>query len=187
MKAAALAVAMLAAAPTGAPAGAQEHPLTTPTRDVDVTYRAGSGPQPVEQRSRYRAADQKVRLDTPTPGVYMIVDQRARSIAMVSDADHGVVEMPLRGAAGPAGVAPGQDFARRGVDQVVGLACTEWETVDSLGQPTAACFTADGVLLRARRGAQVFVIASRVTYGPLDPQLFTVPAGYARTTARAGR
>ena len=164
----------------------QERPATSPLRDVDVTYRAGQGVHAVEQRSRFRAADQKLRLDTPTPGVYMIVDQRARTMAMVSDADRGVVEMPMAAAAAaPGGVGAGA-FTRRGADQVAGLPCTEWETLDTQGQPTLACFTADGVLLRARRGAQVLVQATRVVYGPQDPAVFTPPAAYAHTAARAG-
>ncbi len=180
-----------------APAGAQDRPVTAPTRDVDVLYRAGAGPQAIEQRSRFRAADQKVRLDTPTPGLYMIVDQRARTMAMVSDADRGVVDLALQGGAVPGGAIPGgavpgampagQAFTRRGADRVAGLDCTEWETVDSQGQPTLACFTPDGVLLRARRGAAVLVAATRVTYGPHDPALFTVPSAYNRVAAPANR
>jgi hypothetical protein len=173
------------------PAWAQDRPATTPSRDVDVTYQAGVGPAAVEQRSRFRAADQKLRLDTPSPGLYMIVDQRARTMAMVSESDRGVVDMALKSSAipglvtGPAG-AP-QSFTRRGEDKVAGLACTEWETIDSQGQPTLACFTGDGVLLRARRGAQVLVVATRVAYGPHDPAVFSVPAGYNHVAAQAGR
>jgi len=85
--------------------------------------------------------------------------------------------MKLQGG-GPGGFSPGQSFARKGDDAVAGVACTEWQTVDSRGQPVLACFTADGVLLRARRGAAVLVEARRVTYGPLDPALFVVPPGY---------
>jgi len=162
-----------------APASAQDAPVVTPTRDVDVVYRSAAGPQVVEQRSRYRASDGKLRLDTPSPGVYMIVDQRAGTLAMVSDRDRGVVDMKLRGPAGPGGFAPGQAFARRGAETVAGLACTEWQTVDSQGQAVLACFTQDGVLLRARRGATVLVEAARVTYGALDPAAFTVPPSYA--------
>ena len=67
---------------------------------------------------------------------------------------------------------------RRGQDQVAGLPCTEWETRDSQGQPALTCFTADGVMLRARRGAAVLAIATRVAYGPMDPALFNAPPGY---------
>lgn len=177
--------AAAALAVAAAPAWAQDRPITSPTRDVDVTYRAGPAAEPIEQRSRFRAADRMLRLDTPTPGIYIIANQQDHTMVMVSDADRGAVELPLRRGL-PGSVDPGQAFVRRGVDQVAGLPCTEWETLDSQHQPTLACFTADGVLLRARRGAQVLVVATKVTYGPLDPAVFTVPPEYRRIPARGG-
>lgn len=161
------------------PVLAQERPATVPTRDVDVTYRAGQGDQAVTQRSRWSAEARKMRLDTPTPGVYMIVDYAAQTLAMVSDADRGVLDLPT-----PTAGLPGQNsttatFTRRSGNQVAGLACTEWETVDSQGQATLACFTSDGVLLEARRGAQVVVQAVRVAYGPQDASAFAVPPSYS--------
>lgn len=184
---AALTAVVLAAS---APAWAQDRPPTTPTRDVDVTYRAGQGDKAVQQRSRFSASGQRLRVDTPTPGVYAIVDYRARTLAMVSDAEHAVLDMPAPAGAAPGSLPAGQagaPFVRRGTDQVAGLACTEWETTDTAGLPTLACFTDDGVLLRARRGAQVLVVAARVAYGTQDPAAFTVPPGYARTNSRAPR
>lgn len=148
----------------------------------------------VQQRSRFRASDQLLRVDTPTPGVYAIVNYRTRTLAMVSDAERAVLDMPAPAGAVPGGVpggAPGGQgaapFVRRGMDQVAGLACTEWETTDTAGLPTLACYTGDGVLLRARRGAQVLVVAARVAYGGLDPAAFTVPPGYAHTSSRGPR
>ena len=159
------------------PALAQERPATVPTRDVDVTYRAGAGAAAVQQRSRWWVGEGKMRLDPPTPGVYMIVDTRARTMAMVSDADRGVVDLPAPN------LSPGGRYVRGGTDQVAGFACTEWETLDTQGQPTVACFTGDGVLLRARRGAAVFVEAVAVRYGPPDPAAFVVPPGYKHSGA----
>ena len=155
-----------------------------------MIYRAGQGDKAVQQRSRYRASDQRLRVDTPTPGVYAIVDYRARTLAMVSDAERAVLDMPAPAGAvpgGPAGGRAGAAYVRRGTDQVAGLACTEWETADTAGLPTLACFTADGVLLRARRGAQTLVVADRVAYGTQDPSVFAVPSGYAHTSSRTAR
>ncbi len=163
---------------------AQDRPAALPTRDVDVTYRSEQAGQVLEQRTRF--AGQLMRLDTPTPGLYMIVDYRAHQMSMVSDADRGVLEMKLPPGFGPAGpAAAASGFVRRGQDQVAGLGCTEWEARDSQGQPALTCFTEDGVLLRARRGAQVLAIATRVAYGPMDPAIFAVPAGYARASRQA--
>ena len=160
------------------PALAQEAPLRLPSRDVDVTYRAGPAAQPVEQRWRWRAADRKLRLD-PAAGVWMILDYPARRLTMVNEAAQGAIDRPAPPGALLPGAA-GASMARRGTDEVAGLPCTEWETTDSARQPTLACFTADGVMLRARRGAQVLVQATRVVYAAQDPAAFAVPPQYAR-------
>lgn len=146
---------------------------------MEVTYQTAPGGAATEQRTRWLAAERRMRLDTPAPGLYMIVDYAARRMSMVSDRDRGVVEMasgtgPLPGASGAG------SYARRGADRVAGLACTEWQTTDSAGAPTLACITEDGVLLRARRGGEVLVQAARVQYGPQDPVAFRVPDGYRR-------
>lgn len=162
-------------------ASAQDRPSLTPTRDVDIIYRTERAGQVIEQRSRFDAALQRTRLDMPTPGLYSILDHRAHTLSIVSDPERGVIDMPS-GATGQAGAGA---YARRGQDQVAGLACTEWETLDSQKQAVLTCFTPDGVMLRARRGAAVLAVATRVTYGPLDPVLFTAPAGYGHVTRRA--
>lgn len=163
-------------------AAAQDRPLLQPTRDVEVTYQTAPGGTATEQRTRWLAAEHRMRLDTPAPGLYMIVDYAARRMSMVSDRDRGVVDMaagagPLPGGAGG---APGGAYARRGTDRVAGLPCTEWQTTDSEGAATLACITDDGVMLRARRGTEVLVQAARVRYGPQDPAAFRVPDGYRR-------
>ena len=161
---------------------AQERPPALPTRDVDVTYQSGNGAKAVQQRLRFSTELQRSRLDTPTPGFYVITDYRAHTMLAVSDADHGVLDM--KAPANLPGAAPGGAFVRRGQDQVAGLACTEWQTTDSAGQPALACFTGDGVMLRARRGNQVLATATKVAYGPLDPALFAPPPSYERVAGR---
>ncbi len=167
------------------PALAQaDRPATLPTRDVDVTYQAGQGDRTVSQRSRWSAAERKMRLDTPTPGVYAIVDYAAGTLAMVSERSRGVLDLPVPAGGLPGQAAPGA-FTRRGSSQVAGLPCTEWETRDLQGQATLTCFTEDGVLLEARHGAQVLVQATRVAYGALDASAFAVPSSYTHGTPQA--
>lgn len=183
-----LLVTMQAAAPAMPKAAEQDRPLTVPSRDVDVTYRAGQGDRTVLQRSRWSAEARKMRLDTPTPGVYLIVDYSAHTLAMVSEPDRGVLDMPAPASGLPGQAVPGSGgFTRRGVGQVAGLPCTEWETADTQGQPTLACFTEDGVLLEARHGAQILVQATRVAYGVLDPAEFVVPPSFSHESPRSGR
>lgn len=189
----ALAAALLVAArlaPVQAQTQAQlpspDRPAALPTRDVDVTYRTEQAGQVIEQRSRFDAATQRMRLDMPTPGMWSVMDYRAHTLAIVSDPDRGVLDMPAQPGAAP-GTQPGTAgaFVRRGQDQVAGLPCTEWETRDSRGQLVLTCFTADGVMLRVRRGTAVLAVATRVAYGPMAPSLFVPPPGYGHVTPRA--
>jgi len=149
-----------------------------PTRDVDVTYRSQPADAAIEQRSRFSVAMQRTRLDLPTPGLFSIMDYRSHTMSLVSVVDRKVLQ--TGGADPPAQPA----YLRRGEDQVAGLACTEWEARDSVGQPAITCFTADGVMLRARRGVQVLAVATRVVYAPQDAALFDVPAGFDRVQRR---
>lgn len=167
---------MLAASASGA-AFAQERPPVLPTRDVDITYRSEQSGKVLEQRSRFSAVAQRMRVDAPTPGVYTIMDYRSHVLAFVSDADRAALETSTPQSTPPA-------YQRRGADQVAGLPCTEWEVPDTTGHPALTCLTADGVMLRARRGAQVLAVATRVAYAPLDPALFTIPPGYERVRKR---
>lgn len=164
----------------GAAAGG-ERPVLRPLHDVNVTYAvaAGSGP-PLQERMRWDVAARKLRVDPPTRGLYVIIDLAARRMSTVRTAEQAVIEM-----AAPESVTGMADSAaagavRRGTDTVAGLACTEWDITDAAGQATRVCLTADGVLLRARLGDRALLRAEAVTYGPLDPAVFQVPAGYTR-------
>ena len=183
----ALAALVLISVPAFAPASAQERPVTRPTRDVDVVYVATVNGQKVQQRMRTAADAAEIRIDTPSPGLYMILNRDAHTMDMVSDGDRGVIQMPYdpaRATAAPPDSAP---YRRLGTDVVAGLGCTEWATTDTGGRPVAACFTDDGVMLRARAGDQVLVTAARVAYGRLDPAIFAIPPGYERTVSPTRR
>ncbi len=169
--------AALLAALVTTPVLAAGKPPTVPLRDVDVTYQiAGRGPggPPRQQRIRWSVAAGKMRVDAPSPGLYMIGDYRTGQMQVVKLADRSVLDM------GPGSFVtdPGNAFSRLGDDQVAGLACTNWQTADNGGQPTVLCLTADGVMLRASHGDQVLVEASAVTYAPQDPANFAPPDGF---------
>ena len=156
------------------PALAQELPPAMPTRDVDITYRAG----PIEQRWRFRAADHLLRLD-PSPGLWMLLDYTGHSLTMVDDGTKVATALPP-----PAASPFGAKGTKQGTDEIAGLPCTEWEQRDTEGQATLACFTADGVMLRARRGTAVLVQATAIAFRPADPAAFTIPPGYTRRAAK---
>jgi hypothetical protein len=181
----AFAAALLTALPClGGARAADPAPVIVPTRDLDVLYQTDQGGQRLEQRLRWDARDQLMRVDSPSPGLWMLVEYHGRRIFMVSDPQKSILEMGA--VAGPLPGQPGgATFTRRGTDQVAGVACTQWEATDTQGQATLACLTDDGVMLRAMRGRAVLIQAQRVTYGPQDPAIFKLPDGYARIQAPA--
>lgn len=181
------ALLVLLTALTAGAARAQDRPPTAPTRDVDILYQASAGGRAVEQRSRFAASVGKVRIDTPSPGLYLIVDRATHHMDMVSDGDRSVLEVPYDPARTVDGVPADRGFERLGADVIAGVPCTEWRTADRSGRPLALCMTEDGVLLRVRAGANVLVRALRVTYGPIDPAVFAIPASYQRHTKAPAR
>jgi hypothetical protein len=163
-----------------APARAQQ-PLLRPSRDVDVTYRAAAGDgQAVEQRVRWLAAAQTMRIDPPSPGLHVIIDYVARRMSVVRDATRSVVEMPAPDGVGVIGGKAAGSFVRRGEATVAGRSCTEWQTLDTDGHPAVVCITEDGVLLRAGTADEVRVSAVAVRYEPQDAAAFQIPADYVR-------
>jgi hypothetical protein len=162
------------------PALAQDKPSTVPLRDVDVTYGMAqpiqNGP-PLTQRMRWLVASGRLRVDPPAHDLYMIVDYRARHMAVVRPSDRAVLDMDASGAGLPGAPSDGR-FTRRGADQIAGLPCTNWETLDSAGVAAVVCFTSDGVMLRASRGGHVLLEATSVSFAPQDPATFEPPAGF---------
>jgi hypothetical protein len=178
-----------------AAARAQEKPQLVPTRDVDVTYTmlpGGAGPggaqpndqTPLHQRMRWLAGQQLLRVDPPTPGLYMLVNYRTKHVAMVYTPDKQVMETDTASVGFPGASVAAGSFVRGSEDQVAGLACTNWATKDVAGEPAEVCITADGVMLRAVATGRTLVQATSVTYGPQDPTLFQVPAGYTQVKPR---
>jgi hypothetical protein len=173
--------------------GFADQPRLRPSRDVDVTYRATGAGQPqdgrrLEQRVRWLAASQTMRIDPPTAGLFVIIDYVARRMSVVRDANRSVVEMAAPdGLPDVAGNFGARDYVRRGEDTVAGLACTDWEALDRDGHKALVCITADGVLLRAGAEGKTLVSAISVRYAPQDPAAFRIPPDYMRHSAGAAR
>ncbi len=162
-----------------APAFADAPPAVQPQRDVDVTYKvpvAGGNDMAILQRLRFSAALHRQRVDLPTSGNWMMLDFAAHTMALVRDQSKEIVDL----AAPPSASQPGagEGFVKAGQSQVAGLACTEWHTRDTRGQETIACYTPDGVLLRARNDSGTLMEAVQVNYATLPASLFSLPEGY---------
>ncbi|MCL2427849.1 MAG: hypothetical protein FWD12_01290 [Alphaproteobacteria bacterium] len=169
---------LLAALAAGAPAA--QRPRLLPSRDVAITYRTERNGAVLEQRVHWSAAELRMRIDAPSPGLFVIVDYPAHRMEIVQMSDRTVVDMaaPTGAPWMTAGLAD-LDYARSGTDQVAGLPCAEWQA-RSRGQaePTTICVTDDGVLLRVRQGPVVLAEARAVQYAPQDASLFRVPDGF---------
>lgn len=164
-----------------AAAMAQDHPLTQPTRDVDVVYMMAGPHGPLAQRMRWGVSAGKLRVDPPTPGMYVIIDTARHNMQAVREGDRSVVTMNAGPAALP-GTAPSGNFQRSGDITVAGLGCTQWKTRDTAGRQVLACLTPDGVLLRAEADGLMLVEALSVDFAPLPEAVFRVPADYRKIT-----
>ncbi len=154
-------------------------PAVQPQRDVDVTYKvpvAGGQNMAILQRLRFSAALHRQRVDLPTSGNWMMLDFAAHTMALVRDQSKEIVDLPAPPSASQPGA--GEGFVKAGQAQVAGLDCTEWRTRDTRGQETIACYTDDGVLLRARGDRGVLMEAVEVGYRPQGPEVFALPEGY---------
>ncbi len=165
------------------PARADDQPATTPTRDVDISYRVAGpdGAAPAEQRVRWDAAGGRQRIEPPTPGLHSIVDTRAHHLASVRDKERLALEIDQSQARPAPGAAAG--YTRLGTATIAGLDCAVWREGRAADAPEL-CFTADGVLLRVVSAGKVMAEATRVTYGPANPADFDIPADYRRIVAR---
>jgi hypothetical protein len=106
-----------------------------------------------------------------------MLDFASHRMAMVRDESREIVDLPAPESASQP--LNGASFVRVGPASVAGLGCTEWRTRDSRGQETIACYTQDGVMLRARAGAMVLMEAVSVHYGAMPAEAFALPEGYS--------
>jgi len=163
-----------------------EAPPARPLHDVDVTYKVPVPDQTdttLMQRYRWSAAAQAQRVDMQGSDNWMVLNFNSHRMSLVHDGSHEVVDAPAPPEADPSNTS----FSRAGGDVVAKLACTVWRTVDTRGAETLACYTLDGVLLRAQSSGKVVMEAVSVVYAAQDMALFKAPAGYAhREDPRSG-
>ncbi len=162
-------------------ARAEAPPALRPQRDVDITYKVpvpGTANLALLQRLRWSAATQRQRVDLPTSGNWMVLDFNAHRMMLVRDESREVLDLPSPMSAEQPGGGAG--FARIGPNAVDGLPCTDWRTTSTRGDETVACYTQDGVLLRAAAGDRVLMEAVSVKFEPQASAIFQPPAGYTR-------
>lgn len=157
-------------------------PYVTPSVDVDVQYEMPSpdGGSPVHQEMRWQVVSLRQRVDPENSVIYMITSWQDHTLTVVDTLKHRISRMPVPGAAltPPGKVAPGP-FQRLGTDFVAGQYCVNWRTTDQDGRQSDACYTDDGIMVRAAQQGRVMVRAVSVTRGPQSDAVFAVPTGYA--------
>ena len=175
---------LLAALLLATPAAAQDHPPTMPARDVDIVYRIAGPTEQLEQRLRWGVSLGKLRVDPPTPGLFVVIDTTTHAMQAVREGDRSVVQLDP----GPIpGTALEGKFRRRGEAQIAGLACTQWETQDTGRRTVLACLTPDGVLLQVQADGLILLQATEVTFAPQPEAVFRVPADYRKVTQPVSR
>lgn len=167
-------------------AWAQDRPLISPSRDVTITYKVlGREGVPPMQMS-HGAASGLMRVDMTEMGGYAIIDRKRKMSTMVMVPMRMFME--ISAAADPKGqsqIGPGSmpednaTFTRKGTDTVAGESCVVWDVASPAGDGVA-CVTADGAMLRYRTKAGEGLEATKVAYGTLPADRFTVPAGFQK-------
>jgi len=166
---------------------APDRPAMVPTREASVLYRMSkAGVEPVEARITTKAGGSPMRLDMPD-GTYMLVDQAARSMAMVVPDEQTVLELPFEdGPQAQFQLNERMRFTRKGVDTVAAVRCTNWEVTLDRARGTM-CISDDGIMLRSlgqdEAGRRNSVEAISVSFAPAPASDFTPPSDFDRMIA----
>ena len=115
----------------------EQKPLTTPTRDVDITYQIARPGQPaIVERRRWLASQQLRRVDGPDKSA-TIFDQKTGGFTLLNTANHTyrTLDTPKR-------MSPqkGSILKRSGDSKIAGLNCIDWSWLDDTELRTA-CLT----------------------------------------------
>ncbi len=186
-----LILAATALLPPLLPAGAEERPPMTPTRDVAVTYRLeGPGTPPGEMRLSWLNAEQRMRMDLPGGVGWTLIDMKTGRAVMVMEQQRMAMDMPpeMTGGRAPLQPGPGARFSRGGQETLLGRPCTVWRVEEGASRGEA-CITPEGVMLRSNGssgGQGGALAATAVDFAAQDPARFRVPADYRRMELPAG-
>ena len=161
-----------------------DRPALTPTREASVLYRVSSTPTTAyEIRITSLAGNARRRIDLPDKN-YLLVDQAAKRLAMVSPFEGTVMDVPWSSGLGAQfTLEPDMRFTRRTATTIAGLRCTTYtvQTPSTLGE---TCITDDGVMLRTlaqnARGQRTAIEAISVSYTPAPASDYAPPPDFQR-------
>jgi hypothetical protein len=161
-------------------AWAEDRPVLGATREAVVTYRiVGPDSSGHTMQISYSPAG-KLRVDNPGRQGYSVFDRGTKLMTMVMPDQRMYLEMSVPQV--PGLTEPPTDsahFARKGNDTVAGTPCTIWVFDDGKRQGES-CITQDGLALRGIGKEGRGIEATKVVYGTLSPDTFTIPAGFQK-------
>jgi len=166
---------------------APDRPVLVPAREASVLYRVvNADAPPLEVRVTTRAGGSPMRVDMPDR-TYMLVDEAARSIAVVAPDEQVVLDVPYQD--GPQTHFQLNDrmrFTRRSAATVASVRCTTWDVVVDNTRGTM-CISDDGIMLRSlgldEAGRRNLIEAVSVSFAPALPNEFVPPADFSRMAA----
>ena len=181
---------IIAAVIATASATAAEKPLSKPSQDVEVEYRASgmaqSGMTGGDGSLKMYFANKgtRMRIEPPNGLGYMLMNTDGGPMTVVMPMQQIYVDMPPGPGMSPMLDAEGATFIRKGTDTVAGMKCTVYDMTNA-NRASTVCLTDDGVLLRGRGGdgkSSQTMEAVRVTYGVQPPALFMPPSNFQKMT-----
>ena len=158
-------------------------PLLVPDRDVTVEYRLMPPNQPeIPVRAEIAAGGQRLRATSDELPAIIIVHRDTETASLLVPLLRAYANVGIGKYDPENTVLRGASFSRTGHDTVAGQPCTRWQALSPHGT-AEACITADGVIVAGsahsdRRGDLGSVRAVRVSYGPLPPSAFDIPADF---------
>jgi hypothetical protein len=170
------------------PAMAADYPTVQPQRDVTVSYDLDStATGPLHLRLMASPEMQVMRIEMGGNGDYVLLDRGQERVRLVSPSKGMVFAVSSDGFLHrDLGPGSGLRFEREGHRRIAGLGCTLWRVLGP-GGAGDACVTVDGVVLEGQgRGSKPddqgqvpagHLVATAVSYAPLSPAFFEVPAG----------
>jgi hypothetical protein len=167
-------------------AAAAPAPRLVPDRDVTIEYRVTPQDRaPVDVVVAVAAGGRFLHITSQDLPTTILVNRDTETAAILLPVLRAYAELRIGRFDPERTVLRGAAFSRAGERMVAGRRCIEWRALSRDGQ-AAACITPDGVILRGAassggNGEMGSIEARRVVYGPLSPDLFTVPPDFRKS------
>jgi hypothetical protein len=157
-------------------------PRLVPVRDVTIDYVVhAQGVRPQSVRVSIEAGGAHLRIAAQDLPLSILVDRPAGVAHVLVPFLRAYTTLDIARYDPQRGVLRGAVFTRGGSEHLAGGRCTDWLASSPSGQ-ASACITEGGVILKGeyanRHGAGGAVLATSVSYAPLPPWTWSLPADF---------